>query len=78
MAGRESHFLEAGWVPCAHQDAATLRIFLEFLDAVGQLIYTLAFVVVVHSLILCTEVTPLESVYWAQIPFLSILQPDVV
>lgn len=78
MAGRESHLVKRRRVPGAHQNATTLGIFLEGFYAHSELVYALALVVVVHSLILSTEVTPLETVDRAKVPFLSVLETDFV
>lgn len=59
MARLESHVLELPRVPCRHNDATRVRVLLDGLDSVGDLVDRLA--VAGHPL------TPLDAIDWPQV-----------
>ena len=78
MAWRQGHLWECSWIPGCHEDPSAITIVLQLVDHGLELVDTLAFVRVVHSLVLSPEVSPLEAVDWTEVPFLPVRQPDVV
>ena len=78
VTGRESHLLEIGRVPGTHENATACRVLLDLLDDISKLIDTLAFVVIVHGLVRGTEVSPLETIDGAQIPFFPLSEADFI
>lgn len=60
-------FGHTGRVPCGQDDATIGRVVLDLVDALAQLIDTLACVIGVHIHVLGAKVSPLESVHRSQV-----------
>ena len=72
MARGKGHLWERSWVPGCHQDSPAGWISFQRIDDVLELVNTLPFVVVMHSLVCCTKVPPLEAIDRAEIPLFSV------
>lgn len=69
---RQSHLGNIDRIPSGHDYSPIVRIVLDFVDTLAQLIDTLSGIVRVHVDVLSTEVTPLESVYGSQVALFSL------
>lgn len=59
---RQSHQIQILWIPSTHDNPSILGIIDNFVNAIRQLIDSLACVIRVHVFILCSEMSPLKSV----------------
>mmetsp|Transcript_27304 Transcript_27304/g.73803 ORF Transcript_27304/g.73803 Transcript_27304/m.73803 type:complete len:383 (+) Transcript_27304:427-1575(+) len=78
VAGRQRHVSQGCGVPSGEQQAAVVGVGFDARDEVCQLVHTLACVVGVHVLVLCSKVPPLEAVHWPQVTFLPVIQANGV
>ena len=54
-------------IPCTHDDSSIVRLVLDGMYDLSQLVHTLAAVVGVHVHVAGSIVTPLEAIYWTKI-----------
>ena len=78
MAGRQSHLLKIRSVPSAHQDAPARRVSFYLPDDISKLVYPLAGIIIVHGLVLSTEMAPLKAIDRPKIPLFSLLKTHFV
>ena len=78
VARRQRHQVEVRRVPCGHDDAAAVRVGLDLVDDLAELVDALALVVGVHVDILGAEMPPLEAVHRAQVADLAVVQASLV
>lgn len=78
VARREGHEFQVGHVPGAEDDAAVVRVGLEFAHDLGDLIDTLVRVVRVAIFVRGAEVAPLETVDGTQIPFFAVRESQII
>mmetsp|Transcript_9406 Transcript_9406/g.22222 ORF Transcript_9406/g.22222 Transcript_9406/m.22222 type:complete len:465 (-) Transcript_9406:138-1532(-) len=74
MTGRECHFLQSGWIPSAHENPTIFWIVANLVNAVGQLIDTLTFVISVHVLVFGPKMPPLKAIDGSQVTLLPVSQ----
>ena len=78
VARRQRHQVEVRWVPCGHDDAAAVRVGLDLVDDLAELVDALVLVVGVHVDILGAEMPPLDAVHRAQVADLAVVQASLV
>ena len=78
VARRQRHIFESRRVPGRHDDSSALRLVLNRLNNLRELVHALIRVVIVHGLVGGAKVPPLESVNGPQVPLLTVLQSDFV
>ena len=65
-------------IPSTHDHAPVIRVVLNGRNEFRELIKTFALVVRMHVLIFRSKVSPLKTIYWAQIPLLTMRQSKIV
>mmetsp|Transcript_16655 Transcript_16655/g.26417 ORF Transcript_16655/g.26417 Transcript_16655/m.26417 type:complete len:240 (-) Transcript_16655:216-935(-) len=78
MARRQRHLIQIARIPRTHHNPARVGIVLDLLDAVHQLIHSLAIILIVHTSILRAKVSPLESINRSQVAFFIVRQTAIV
>jgi hypothetical protein len=73
---RKCHLSQIRRIPSRQDDAAILRIVLDLVNALRQLVHALPSVVGVHVHVFRAKVTPLEPVHGAKIAFYSIRKAE--
>ena len=67
-----------GWVPGRQHNAATVRVCLDQVDAMLELVESLPSVVRVFVHVLSTKVSPLEPVRGSEVTLLSVSETELV
>ena len=75
---RQRHLVQVCRVPGAHDDPPVVRLRLDPVDDLGQLVHPLAAVVGRHVDVLGSEVSPLEAVHGAEVSLLPLGEADAV
>lgn len=78
VARRQSHLLEICRIPRTQDDSAIVRLVLQFVDDVCQLVDTLTGIICLCVHIFGTEVSPLEAVDWSKVAFFTVAETDTV
>mmetsp|Transcript_22694 Transcript_22694/g.73459 ORF Transcript_22694/g.73459 Transcript_22694/m.73459 type:complete len:215 (-) Transcript_22694:1002-1646(-) len=78
VAGRQRHFGNVGRVPGGEDDPPVVRLLLDRLDDLSDLVHPLPGIVGVHILVLCAKVPPLPTVDGPEVALLPVGQPDRV
>lgn len=78
VARREHHLFQVVRVPGRKDEAAVVRVCLQLVYDVGELVDTLARVIGLRIDVLGAEVAPLEAVDGAQVADLAVREPEVV
>lgn len=78
MAGWKRHFWYIRHIPCIQYDSSRIRVFLQSLNNLGQLVHPLPLVICMIINIGSSEVSPLEPIHRSQIALLSVLESALV
>lgn len=73
VAWRQSHLFELSGVPGTQNQPSALWVGLDVVDEVLELVNTFSMIVCVHIDIWCIPMSPLKTINWTKISFLSVV-----